>query len=356
MARELACYKVDIAALSETRIADKGQLTETGGGYTFCWSGHSSEERREAGVGFAIKTTHVQKLESIPEGINDRLMKMQFTLGHKTNSTLISAYDPTMTNPEESKDRFYEELDSLTSSVPQSEELIIHGDFNARVGTDHQAWHKINGKHGVGKCNSNGLLLLRLCASHDLTITNTMFRLPTRDKTSWMHPRSRRWHLIDYIITKDGRDMRLSKGMCGADCWADHRLIISRLNVFIRPKRRPQGQKVARKLNTTKLKCFHTAQELQLNLNSKLRDLQSVHNSIEEKWASFRDAVNSAALEVLGPATRHHQDWFDENDSEIQTLLEEKHRLLRAHQNDPSSAAKKLTFTNMRSNVQCKHA
>lgn len=55
VARELDCYKVDIAALSETRCADKGQLTETGGGYTFYWSGRSREERREAGVGFAIK-------------------------------------------------------------------------------------------------------------------------------------------------------------------------------------------------------------------------------------------------------------------------------------------------------------
>lgn len=71
VARELARYKVDIAALSETRFADKGQLTETGGGYTFFWSGRSAEERREAGVGFAIKTTLVPKLASLPEGLND---------------------------------------------------------------------------------------------------------------------------------------------------------------------------------------------------------------------------------------------------------------------------------------------
>ena len=138
--------------------------------------------------------------------------------------------------------------------------------------------------------------------------------------------------------------------MCGADCWTDHRLIISRLNFFIQPKRRPQ----AKKLNTTKLKFPQTAQKLQLNLDSKLKDLQLDHDSVEEKWASFRDAVHSAALEVLRPATRHHQDWFDENDSEIHALLEEKHRLLRDHQNNPSCTAKKAAFTNMRSKVQSK--
>ena len=172
-------------------------------------------------MGFAIKTAQVHKLACIPEGLNDRLMKMQLPLGQKTNAPLISAYTPTMTNPNEMKDRFYEELDPFMASVPKLERLIILGDFNARVGTDHQAWHRTIGKHGVGKCNSNGLLLLSLCASHDLAITNSMFRLPTRNKTTWIHPRSRHWHLIDYVITraKDRRDVRVTKAMYGADFW-----------------------------------------------------------------------------------------------------------------------------------------
>nr|VZI11346.1 unnamed protein product [Spirometra erinaceieuropaei] len=35
VARELARYKVDIAALSETRFSEQGQLEELGAGYTF---------------------------------------------------------------------------------------------------------------------------------------------------------------------------------------------------------------------------------------------------------------------------------------------------------------------------------
>ncbi|XP_063587786.1 uncharacterized protein LOC134765037 [Penaeus indicus] len=356
VARELSRYKVDITALSETRLADKGQLTETGGGYTFFWSGRSINERRESGVGFAIKTTHVPKIPSIPEGLGDRLMKMQLPLRHKTKATLISAYAPTMTNPDEVKNSFYEELDCLISSVPQSEKLLVLGDFNARVGTDHQAWNNTIGKHGIGKYNSNGLLLLRTCAKHDLAITNTMFRLRTRNKTSWMHPCSRHWHLIDYVITRvrDRRDVRLTKAMCGAECWTDHRLIIARLNFIIQPKRRPQGQKAAKKLNVNKLKCPQTTEELQLKLDGNLENLQPDRNNVDDYWASFRDAVHSAALEVLGPAVRRHQDWFDENDSEIHNLLEKKHRLLRAHQSDPSCGAKKAAFTNMRSKLSVK--
>ena len=31
-------------------------------------------------------------------------------------------------------------------------------------------------------------------------------------------------------------------------------------------------------------------------------------------------------MDSLGPLSRKHQDWFDENDKEIQGLLEEKHQ------------------------------
>lgn len=142
-------------------------------------------------MGFAIKSHLVRNLTSLPKGINDRLMVMKLPLKNNGQATIISAYAPTMTNPDEAKDRFYEELDSTITSVPRTDKLILLGDFNARVGSDHQAWEGVIGRNGIGKCNSNGLLLLQTCSSHDLIITNSLFRLPNRNKTTWMHPRSK---------------------------------------------------------------------------------------------------------------------------------------------------------------------
>ena len=71
--RELDKYKVEIAARSDTRIAEEGLLKEVGAGYTFFWNGCKKEERREAGVGFAIKSHLVIKLSALPKYINDRL-------------------------------------------------------------------------------------------------------------------------------------------------------------------------------------------------------------------------------------------------------------------------------------------
>ena len=164
--RELDRYKVEIAALSETRLAEEGLLKEVGAGYTFFWSGRKKEERREAGVGFAIKSHLVSKLSGLPKGINARLMTLRLPLSgqrHATIATIVSAYAPIMTNPDEVKDKFYDDLDSVISAAPRTDKLILFGDFNARVGTDHQTWEGVIGSEGVGKC-----------AEHELLITNTV--------------------------------------------------------------------------------------------------------------------------------------------------------------------------------------
>lgn len=146
---------------------------------------------------------------------------------------------PSLTNPEETKNQFYEELNTAIATVPKADKLIILGDFNARVGSHSTSWEGIIGKYGIGSCNSNGLLLLQTCAQHELLIT--IHDVPTRNRTSWMHPCSKHWHLIDYVIVrkKDRQDVRVTKSMCGlglADCWTDHRLIISKLNLHISPR------------------------------------------------------------------------------------------------------------------------
>nr|VZI16230.1 unnamed protein product [Spirometra erinaceieuropaei] len=181
VARELARYKVDIAALSETRFSEQGQLQEVGAGYTFFWSGRHRAERREAGVAFAIRTDIVGRLPCLPQGINDRLMSLRLPLrrGGKF-ATIISAYAPPMTNPDAVRDKFYEDVHALLATVSKADKLIVLGDFNARVGTDHTAWRGVLGPHGLRGSKDTGLILLRTCAEHRLILTNTFFCLPER--------------------------------------------------------------------------------------------------------------------------------------------------------------------------------
>ncbi|BHF65552.1 hypothetical protein SprV_0200856500 [Sparganum proliferum] len=189
--RELARYKVDIAALSETRFSEQGQLEEVGAGYTFFWSGRPRTEKRDAGVAFAIRNDIVGRLPCLPQGINDRLMSLRLPLWGGKFATIISAYAPPMTSPDAAKDKFYEDLHALLATVSKADKLIVLGDFNARVGTDHTVWSGVLGPHGLRGSNDNVLLLLRTCAEHPLILTNTFFCLSEQEKATRRHPRSR---------------------------------------------------------------------------------------------------------------------------------------------------------------------
>lgn len=238
VAKELARYRIDVAALSETRLAGESNLEETGVGYTFFWKGRCEDEHRQAGVGFAIRTKLLELVKSPPKGLSDRIMTLRLSLSTNYFCTLISAYAPTMMAADDSKEEFYEALGSVIRSVPLTDKLIVLGDFNARVGCNSLAWNRVIGKHGVGKENSNGTLLLTLCSQHDLVITNTVFKQANKYKTSWMHPRSKHWHLIDYITVRrrDLSNVKHTRSMRGTSLLFDHRLVRCKTSLVFREK------------------------------------------------------------------------------------------------------------------------
>nr|VZH94532.1 unnamed protein product [Spirometra erinaceieuropaei] len=366
VARELACYKVDIAALSETRFSEQGQLEEVGAGYTFFWSGRPRAERRDAGVAFAIRNDIVGRLPCLPQDINDRLMSFRLPLWGGKFATIIIAYAPTMTNPDAVRDKFYEDLHALLATVSKADKLIVRGDLNARVGTDHAAWRGVLGPHGhrgsndngllllrtcaehrliptntfflskadklivrgdlnarVGTdhaawrgvlgthghrgSNDNGLLLLRTCAEHRFILTNTFFCLPEREKATWRHPRSRQWHLLDYVLIRrrDKWNVLVTKAIAGTE-----------------------GNELAQRLDN-------------LPIAADAADAAAAENaSVENRWCQLRDTIQSTALAVLGRAPRQHQDWFDDNDAAIRNLLAEKNRLHKAYVEHPTEGNK----------------
>lgn len=63
--------------------------------------------------------------------VNDQLMVLKLPLPRKKQVTVISAYVTTLTNPDDVKEKFYDDLHSLVSSTLQREKLIILGDINA---------------------------------------------------------------------------------------------------------------------------------------------------------------------------------------------------------------------------------
>lgn len=355
VARELSSRGIDIAALSETRLADDGIINEVGGGYTFFWKGKPKEEARHHGVGFAIKSTLLDQLQEYPLGINERLMTLRLKLSSERFATIVSAYAPTLQADEPTKDAFYHQLDTTINNTPREDKLIILGDFNARVGTDYTLWPEVLGKHGVGKMNDNGRLLLSLCTEHELTITNSLFRQRDRLKTTWMHPRSKHWHMLDYIITRarDRNDVRLTRAVRGSeDCWTDHRLVRATLIFNIARKRRnPRASKKTRKVNVEALKDPVVRSNFSQHL-TRTFSCTPPSNDTNKLWESFKSSVLNSAAATLGYAGRKHQDWFDQNDKEIEELLRVKKRAFDAHQACKKNNTKRKAHAEAKAEVQ----
>nr|VZI48037.1 unnamed protein product [Spirometra erinaceieuropaei] len=199
------------------------KLEEVGAGYTFFWSGRPKAERRDAGVAFVIRNDIVGRLPCLPQGINDRLMSLRLPLWGGKFATIISAYAPTMTNPDAVRDKFYEDLHALLATVSKADKLVVLGDFNVRVGTDHTAWRGVLGPHGLRGSNDNGLLLLRTCAEHRLILTNTFFCLPEREKATWRHPHNELAQRLDGLPTAVAADAAAAENASVENRWCQLR-------------------------------------------------------------------------------------------------------------------------------------
>lgn len=351
MAHELKRYNIDIAALSETRLSGEDSLTEVGEGYTFFWKGLPEGERRLHGVGFAIKTNLLSRILSTPVGISERLMTWRIPLSKGRYLTIISAYAPTLVAREEDKDHFYHSLNTCLQSIQPTDKVLLLGDFNARVGCDHNIWPDILGKHGVGKMNNNGLRLLTFCSEHQLHITNTNFQLKAKHKTTWQHPRSGHWHQLDHIIVRqeDRKEVLITKAMRGAECWTDHRLLRCKIRLDVRPQQRRHPP--ARKINIQALQDQDTCTSFRGKIANVLSQ-DEPDNDLTTKWQTLHSNLSDIAKEVMGYSQRKSQDWFDDHAPGIHQLLDEKKKAHEAYLANPQSILLKSQFSRIRAKVQ----
>lgn len=259
-----------------------------------------------------------------------------------------------MTNDDETKEEFYYSLENTLSTIPAADKLIVLGDFNARVGSDHEAWPGTLGKFGRGRSNANGEMLLLKCSEHELAITNTFFNHPDKWYFSWKHPRSKHPTLLDYVLTRrrDMKDICSTRIMRGAECFTDHFMVRTKCNICLKPLKRKQGSKPPKKLNVGKLCNQEQRNLLETKITESLSPLPI--GTTEEHWAKLKNTVYKVASEVLGKPSRRHADWFDESDEEILSLISKKNKLFHETLRNSATQATKDRFKTARAELQRK--
>ena len=117
-----------------------------------------------------------------------------------------------------------DELRDCLMDIPNNDLYVLLGDFNARVGSgtglEDDPWLSVRGQYGVGKMNDAREELLGFLSMFGARIYNTCFRKRNIHKTTWRHPRSKRWHCIDFAISghRDARRVVDCRVCRSAEC------------------------------------------------------------------------------------------------------------------------------------------
>ncbi|XP_030754472.1 uncharacterized protein LOC115881203 [Sitophilus oryzae] len=283
-------------------------------------------------------------------------MTLRYPIGHNKFVTVISVYAPTLKADPEITDAFYQSLEEVLNKTPIQDRLILMGDFNARVGREHNIWEKVIGKHGIGNMNANGELLLTKCSEHGLTITNTLFMHNDKFKGTWQHPRSKHWHQLDHVIVRqrDLKEVLDTKARVDVECWTDHRILISKMVITVRPKysciKKPSKRKV---INTAKLADPNIRSELGLRISETLtRATDTDSDDPEHIWINIRDAIQSECEKTLGETVRCNKDWFRDKAEEIESALELKRKAHTGLVNNPECRQAQKHFTTAKHEAQ----
>ena len=139
-----------------------------------------------------------------------------------------------------------------------------------------------------------------------------MFQLKNTLKNTWQHLRSKHWHQLDHALANlTARQLiTVAKVNPTADCFTDHKLLVCKCRFSIKPKKK--GTKPPKILDTRFDR--ERKDKLELFLNENLPDCI-------EDWDHFKELLQNAARHTFGKKKKISNDWFDDQDAEIQELL-----------------------------------
>jgi hypothetical protein len=266
--------------------------------------------------------------------ISERIIKIRFYCApiHITVIAVYSPINPVTKQMSDENDKFYNDLQDTLNDVSTKDMIIIMGDLNARVGNDQQKRHQHVTRSGIGPFtvdieNENGTRLIDFCEINNIIISNTFFKHKLVHQTSWMHPRNKKWHMIDYtLVNKKFRssveDVRMLRGATGT-IGTDHHLMRVKIKIHLKSRRKNVTSKKIN-VDSAKLKDEKLLEAFQKDLHDIFDNAKDDTISIDQRYELFLSQIKEKAkyhFPVDKNTNRKRKEWLT---SDILKVIDQK--------------------------------
>ncbi|XP_023946281.2 LINE-1 reverse transcriptase homolog [Bicyclus anynana] len=220
---------LDILGLAETRRM--GCKIEEYTDYILCYVG---ETPGQYGVGFLIKKEYKNNIVNF-WGLSERVALIQLQFGD-TDLSIIQVYAPTSDSDEKDLEKFYQTLEEAHNLLRNCRNIMVIGDFNAKIGKPKCNESLIMGKFGYGVRNSRGERLVQYALEYKLSIMNTYFNKKNSRKWTWISPDGKTKNELDFIMCNNPKNITNTEVLNNVDFPSDHRIVRATLSLKI-PKK-----------------------------------------------------------------------------------------------------------------------
>ena len=162
-------YRWNLLGLAELQWKSFGE-TSTEEGHKVYFSG--KKDKYEHGVGFLVHKDIMNTVMGC-RPISSRLITIRLK-ATPFNKTVIQVYAPTSDYDDSEVEDFYGQLQEVIEETPKKDNLIVLGDWNAKVGKDAQTnWQETCRPFCNAETNERGHRLLEFAMYNELMLANT---------------------------------------------------------------------------------------------------------------------------------------------------------------------------------------
>ena len=159
------------------------------------------------------------------------------------NMTVIQVYAPTSDYDDSEVEYLYGQLQEVIEETPKKDNLIVLGDWNAKVGKDAQNnWQDTCGPFCNAETNERDHRLLEFAMYNELMLANTFG--PHKTSRRWKTSQSDRLHLGETALSHRGVNIARTRSFPGSDIGSDHDLLMTSFHIRLKRISKPKPTRI----------------------------------------------------------------------------------------------------------------